>query len=84
MAGSMIVDFKLPELGTDVLAATITTWCKAVGDTVAPGEALLEVMTEKVSLEVESDVAGELIEIVQDVDEEVAPGTIVARIKLAD
>jgi pyruvate/2-oxoglutarate dehydrogenase complex dihydrolipoamide acyltransferase (E2) component len=78
----MIVDFKLPELGKDVVLATITTWHKAVGDTVGPGDTLLEVMTEKVSMEVESDVQGQLIEIVQDVDEEIAPGTVVARIKV--
>lgn len=79
----MIVDFPLPELGPEVPAATIITWCKNVGDEVRPGDVLLEVMSEKVNIEVECDVEGRLAEILRPADEEVAPGTVVARIETA-
>ncbi|MDR6758781.1 pyruvate/2-oxoglutarate dehydrogenase complex dihydrolipoamide acyltransferase (E2) component [Mycoplana sp. BE70] len=80
----MIVDFPLPELGPEVPAATIITWCKNVGDMVSPGEVLLEVMSEKVNIEVESDITGRLVEIVCRAEEEVAPGTVVARFEAAE
>lgn len=79
----MIVDFPLPELGPEVAAATIITWRKAVGEAVAPGDVLLEVMTEKVNIEVECEMSGRLAEILRQPDEEVAPGAIVARIDTA-
>ncbi len=80
----MIVDFLLPELGENVASATVTSWLKSVGDTVAQGEPLLEVMTEKINAEVESPFAGVLVEVVKDVDDDVLPGTVVARFEVAD
>lgn len=78
----MIVDFPLPELGENVASATVMQWHKAAGDTVKQGDPLLEVMTEKVNVEVESPLAGTLVEIVRDVDDDVQPGAIVARFEV--
>ncbi len=75
----MIVDFPMPELGKEVPKATIIAWHKKVGDTVATSDVLLEVMSEKVNVEVECGFDGRLIEILHQADEEVAPGTVVAR-----
>ncbi|WOC16592.1 biotin/lipoyl-containing protein [Pseudochrobactrum sp. MP213Fo] len=79
----MIVDFALPELGKEVPNATIITWCKSVGDMVAQDDVLLEVMSEKVNIEVTSDIEGKLVEILVPADDEIAPGTIIARIETA-
>ena len=79
----MIVEFPLPELGPEVPAATIITWRKDVGEAIADGDVLLEVMSEKVNIEVECNVAGRLVAILHEADEEVAPGTVVARIDTA-
>ena len=53
----------LPALGESVTEGTVTRWLKAVGDTVAADEALLEVSTEKVDTEIPSPVSGVLLEI---------------------
>ncbi len=63
MAGKN-VDVMVPTLGESVTEATVSTWFKKVGDTVAVDEMLCELETDKVSVEVPSPVAGRLTEIV--------------------
>ncbi len=60
-AGS--VDVMVPTLGESVTEATVSTWFKKVGDTVAQDEMLCELETDKVSVEVPSPAAGTLTEI---------------------
>ena len=57
------VDVMVPTLGESVTEATVSTWFKAVGDTVAQDEMLCELETDKVSVEVPSPAAGVLAEI---------------------
>ncbi|TWI35982.1 biotin/lipoyl-containing protein [Paracoccus sulfuroxidans] len=80
----MIVDFPLPELGEQVSSATVTGWMKAPGDQISKDELMLEVMTEKINVEVVSPYDGKLVEILADIDADVSPGVIVARIEIAD
>jgi len=56
-------EVKLPRLGQGMEAGTITKWLKSEGDTVAKGEPLFEVDTDKVTQEVEADFAGVLLKI---------------------
>src|SRR4029078_11204741 len=56
-------EVKLPRLGQGMGAGTITKWLKSEGDTVAKGEPLFEIDTDKVTQEVESDFAGVLLKI---------------------
>jgi pyruvate dehydrogenase E2 component (dihydrolipoamide acetyltransferase) len=56
-------EVKLPRLGQGMEAGTITKWLKSPGDTVAKGEPLFEIDTDKVTQEVESDYAGVLLKI---------------------
>jgi 2-oxoglutarate dehydrogenase E2 component (dihydrolipoamide succinyltransferase) len=58
------VDVMVPSLGESVSEATVSTWFKKVGDTVAQDEMLCELETDKVSVEVPSPAAGVLAEIV--------------------
>lgn len=53
----------LPQLGESVTEGTVTRWLKAVGESVAADEALLDVSTDKVDTEIPSPVAGVLLEI---------------------
>ncbi|RPE67309.1 2-oxoglutarate dehydrogenase E2 component [Pacificibacter maritimus] len=62
-AGSS-VDVMVPTLGESVTEATVATWFKAVGDTVAQDEMLCELETDKVSVEVPAPAAGTLTEII--------------------
>ena len=59
-----MTDVMVPTLGESVSEATVSTWFKKVGDTVAQDEMLCELETDKVSVEVPSPVAGVLTEIV--------------------
>jgi len=56
-------EVKLPRLGQGMEAGTITKWLKQEGETVAKGEPLFEIDTDKVTQEVESDYAGVLLRI---------------------
>ncbi|OSP56111.1 2-oxoglutarate dehydrogenase complex dihydrolipoyllysine-residue succinyltransferase [Pseudoruegeria sp. SK021] len=57
------VDVMVPTLGESVTEATVSTWFKKVGDTVAQDEMLCELETDKVSVEVPAPAAGVLTEI---------------------
>ena len=63
-AGGEAVDVMVPTLGESVTEATVSTWFKKVGDTVAQDEMLCELETDKVSVEVPSPAAGTLTEII--------------------
>ena len=59
----MSVDIKVPSLGESVTEATIAQWYKSIGDTVSIDEPLLELETDKVTLEVPAPVSGQLTDI---------------------
>ncbi|GLQ34520.1 dihydrolipoyllysine-residue succinyltransferase component of 2-oxoglutarate dehydrogenase complex [Amylibacter marinus] len=59
-----MTNVKVPTLGESVTEATVATWFKAVGDSVAADEMLCELETDKVTVEVAAPVAGTLAEIV--------------------
>ncbi|WP_172330540.1 2-oxoglutarate dehydrogenase complex dihydrolipoyllysine-residue succinyltransferase [Mangrovicoccus sp. HB161399] len=63
-SGGESIDVMVPTLGESVSEATVSTWFKKVGDTVAQDEMLCELETDKVSVEVPSPAAGVLAEIV--------------------
>jgi pyruvate dehydrogenase E2 component (dihydrolipoamide acetyltransferase) len=60
----MATEVKLPRLGQGMESGVIVRWLKAEGDTVSKGEPLYELDTDKVTQEVEAEVAGTLLQIV--------------------
>ncbi|MEX0318870.1 MAG: 2-oxoglutarate dehydrogenase complex dihydrolipoyllysine-residue succinyltransferase [Ruegeria sp.] len=58
------IDVMVPTLGESVTEATVSTWFKQVGDSVAQDEMLCELETDKVSVEVPAPASGVLAEIV--------------------
>ena len=62
--------------------ATILKWGKRVGDSVRRDEPLLELETDKVTVEIPSPASGELAEILKGPDEEVLPGQLLARVRI--
>src|SRR3954466_7635425 len=54
----MPTDFTLPELGENVTAGDVVRVLVAVGDTVAKDQAVLELETDKATIEVPTNVAG--------------------------
>ncbi len=57
------MDFPLPELGEGVYEAEMTRWLVKTGETVKPGQALLEVLTDKATMEVPAPFAGTITEL---------------------
>jgi pyruvate dehydrogenase E2 component (dihydrolipoamide acetyltransferase) len=51
----------MPKLGNTVESSVIVRWLKAVGDTVAQGEAICEIETDKATIEVESSAGGTVL-----------------------
>jgi pyruvate dehydrogenase E2 component (dihydrolipoamide acetyltransferase) len=72
------MEILMPQLGETVAEGKITTWFKAIGDTVKPGDNLFEIETDKVSMEVPATTAGVLQEIRVGVGEVAPVGAIVA------
>ncbi|WP_301280243.1 biotin/lipoyl-containing protein, partial [Actinomyces sp. oral taxon 170] len=71
-------EVTMPALGESVTEGTVSSWLKAVGDTVEADEPLLEVATDKVDTEVPSPASGVLLEIRVPEDETVEVGTVLA------
>ncbi len=76
----MATEIRVPTLGESVSEATIGTWFKKVGDTVKADEPLVELETDKVTVEVPSPVSGVLTEIVAQNGETVGLGALLGQI----
>jgi 2-oxoglutarate dehydrogenase E2 component (dihydrolipoamide succinyltransferase) len=76
----MSTEVRVPTLGESVTEATLATWFKKAGDTVAVDEMLCELETDKVTVEVPSPVAGVLSEIVAAEGETVGANALLAQI----
>ena len=71
-----MADIKVPTLGESVSEATVAKWFKKVGDAVAMDEPLVELETDKVTVEVRAEAAGTLTEISADAGAEVKVGAV--------
>lgn len=77
----MLVDVFLPKIGMAMQEGLITKWLKQQGETVAKGEPLLEVETEKVLETIEAPESGILAEVLYPEGQDVEVGTVIARIQ---
>jgi 2-oxoglutarate dehydrogenase E2 component (dihydrolipoamide succinyltransferase) len=80
---ALVTDVLVPanEEGT---RATVLRWCKQVGDTVVKDEPLLELETDKVTVEVPAPADGTLIEVLKEANVEVNPNEVLARLRLGN
>ncbi|CAN0655073.1 Dihydrolipoyllysine-residue succinyltransferase component of 2-oxoglutarate dehydrogenase complex [Nitratireductor aquimarinus] len=76
----MATEIRVPTLGESVTEATIARWMKSVGDSIATDEAIVELETDKVSIEVPAPAAGTLDEIVVKEGETVEVGALLGMI----
>ncbi len=70
----------MPELGPDMESGTIQKWLKKEGEKVKVGDVLLEIMTDKVTIEVEATDSGYLKKILHSEGDEVPVTDIIAYI----
>ena len=76
----MALTLRVPALGESIREATLGAWKRAEGDEVAADEPLVEVESEKATLEVPSPGAGVLRKILRQTGETVAVGDVIAEI----
>ncbi len=74
----MATNIVVPELGESVVEARVAKWLKQQGDRVAAGDALVELETEKIDLEVSADRAGVLTAIKHQEGADVKVGEVLA------
>jgi 2-oxoglutarate dehydrogenase E2 component (dihydrolipoamide succinyltransferase) len=72
----MPTEIKVPTLGESVTSATVARWLKHPGDAVAADEPLVELETDKVTVEVNAPVAGKLTQIIATDGAEVPVGAV--------
>ncbi len=72
----MATEIKVPNLGDSITTATVARWMKALGEAVAADEPLVELETDKVTLEIGAPMAGTLSEIMFDAGAEVSVGAV--------
>lgn len=79
-ASATSVDVRAPAGQEEGTRSQVLRWLKAVGEPVAEHEPLIELETDKVTVEVPAPGAGVLLEILKQEQEEVAPGEVLGRI----
>ena len=79
----MATEILMPKLGLTMTEGTIDEWKKKVGDSVAKGEILFSVETDKLTNDVESEVDGVLLQILVPAGETVPCKTVVGWIGAA-
>ena len=72
------IAIEMPRLGYDMEAGKVAGWLKRVGDTIARGDVIAEIETDKTTVEMEATASGTLAEIVHDAGDEVAVGEPIA------
>jgi 2-oxoglutarate dehydrogenase E2 component (dihydrolipoamide succinyltransferase) len=78
MADDNRAEVVVPTIGESITSAFIASWFKQVGDYVKEGETLLEVDSDKASLEVPSPVSGKVVELTAEEGDEVPIGGTIA------
>jgi 2-oxoglutarate dehydrogenase E2 component (dihydrolipoamide succinyltransferase) len=74
------VEIRVPALGESIVDAVIAAWLKHEGDVVNVGDALVELETDKVNVEVSAEQSGVLQKIVKKEGDEVAVGDVIGMI----
>ena len=76
-------EFKLPDIGEGIAEAEIVAWHVKVGDTIAEDQQIADLMTDKATVEMESPVAGKVIELAGEVGDQIPIGSVLAVIETA-
>src|SRR5699024_3107705 len=71
-------EIKVPELAESIVEGTIAKWLVSKGDNVSKGDPVVELETDKVNVEVNSDFTGVIAEIKREEDEDVNVGDVIA------
>jgi 2-oxoglutarate dehydrogenase E2 component (dihydrolipoamide succinyltransferase) len=84
MEATMAVEIRVPALGESIVDAVIATWLKSEGDEVKQGEALVELETDKVNVEVSAEHSGMLHKILKQAGDVVTVGDVLGMVGESD
>ncbi|WP_077324931.1 2-oxoglutarate dehydrogenase complex dihydrolipoyllysine-residue succinyltransferase [Virgibacillus siamensis] len=73
-------EIKIPELAESITEGTIAEWLVKKGDKIEKGDPVVELETEKVNVEVNSDYAGVVTEILSEEGDDVEVGDVIAKV----
>src|SRR3954454_4089091 len=76
-------EFKLPDIGEGIAEAEIVAWHVKIGDTIAEDQQIADMMTDKATVEMESPVAGKVMELAGEVGDQIPIGSVLAVIETA-
>ena len=74
--------FNLPDIGEGIAEAEIVAWHVSVGDMVEEDQQIADMMTDKATVEMESPVAGKVIEIAGEVGDTISVGSMLVTIEV--
>src|SRR6478672_9513519 len=69
-------EFKLPDIGEGIAEAEIVAWHVKTGDRVGEDQQLADMMTDKATVEMESPVAGKVLEVAGEVGDMIPIGSV--------
>jgi 2-oxoisovalerate dehydrogenase E2 component (dihydrolipoyl transacylase) len=69
-------EFKLPDIGEGIAEAEIVAWHVKVGDDIAEDQQIADLMTDKATVEMESPVAGKVLEVGGEVGDQIPIGSV--------
>jgi len=84
MEVNMTVEIRVPALGESIVDAVIARWLKNEGDEVKQGEALVELETDKVNVEVSAEQSGILQKILKQAGDVVGVGDVLGMVDESD
>ena len=76
-----LYQFKLPDIGEGIAEAEIVAWHVKVGDTIGEDQQIADMMTDKATVEMESPVAGKVLELAGEVGDQIPIGSVLAVIE---
>ena len=76
-----IVDFRLPELGENIESADVTNVLVKVGDAIEKDQAILEIETDKATIEVPSTLSGKVVEVLIKSGEKAKVGEVMIKVE---
>jgi 2-oxoisovalerate dehydrogenase E2 component (dihydrolipoyl transacylase) len=76
-------EFKLPDIGEGIAEAEIVAWHVKIGDVIAEDQQVADMMTDKATVEMESPVAGKVVELAGEVGDQIPIGSVLAVIETA-
>ena len=74
-------EFKLPDIGEGIAEAEIVAWHVKIGDIIGEDQQIADMMTDKATVEMESPVAGKVIELAGEVGDQIPIGSVLAVIE---